>query len=37
MRYNWERAPYPWERYPAGFVSLGIIVAVALLASWAMA
>ena len=36
MHYNWERAPYPWERYPGLFVALGVIAAATLLAAWAM-
>jgi hypothetical protein len=37
MSYNWQRAPYLWERYPVAFVSLGVIGAIALLAAWAIA
>jgi hypothetical protein len=36
MSYNWQRAPYPWERYPIGTAVVAAMVGVGVTALWSL-
>lgn len=36
MSYNWERAPYPWERHRMGFAVLAAIAVLGLMVGWSL-
>jgi hypothetical protein len=34
MSYNWQRAPYPWERYPVGIALVAAMIGIGAAAFW---